>query len=171
MTEPRTGLALATDDPEYDGDGVTDPDLEPSLGSTGSYNAATLQDFWASGDGTDECEEENEHAESAGYGDGCVDCEPMLGATEDIDQRRAWARQSWPAVEDGEAQGTEDDLVRPDRTDAEENAQRAAVQEAIGRLSELTGARAYGGAYGRVRFYRKDEINTVDGVRFVGVVR
>jgi hypothetical protein len=49
------------------------------------------------------------------------------------------------------------------------SAKRAAVQEAAGRLSELTGARAYGGAIGRVRFYTSEEMKGIGGVRIVSV--
>jgi plasmid stabilization system protein ParE len=53
----------------------------------------------------------------------------------------------------------------------QENAQRAAVQEALGRLREITGVRAYSGGGRGVRFYRPDEMETIAGVRIVGVLR
>jgi len=158
-------------DLEFDGDTVPDADLEPNLGATNCGNPIIPQTFWALY-APEECEKENEHGEGGAQGDGSVDYEPSLGATEDIDHRKAWKRlDQWTFCEDGEAQGTEDDLMRPDRTIGEENAKRAAVQEAVGRLSEITGMRAYGGAHGRVRFYTPEEMQTVGNVRIVGVLR
>jgi hypothetical protein len=49
------------------------------------------------------------------------------------------------------------------------SAKRATVQEAVGRLSELTGARAYGGAIGRVRFRTAEEMKGIGGVGTGGV--
>jgi hypothetical protein len=41
----------------------------------------------------------------------------------------------------------------------------------VGRLSELTGAQAYGSGAHRVRFYEQREIRKVDGLTIVGVLR
>jgi hypothetical protein len=115
---------------EFDGDGVVDVDLEPNFGAANCGNPIIPQTFWAV-NAPEECEGENDHGEGGPYGDGSVDLEPSLGASEDIDQRKAWKQpETWTI--DGEAQGTEDDLARPDRTVEEENAKRAAVQELPG---------------------------------------
>jgi hypothetical protein len=152
-----------------------EPEIEPDrlLNDLGREPVSVVADFrHRLGYRTDRAVASPKRRDNTGgtYGDGSVDYEPSLGATEDIDQRKAWKQpETWTI--DGEAQGTEDDLVRPNRTLEEENAKRAAVQEAVGRLTELTGARAYGGAYGRMRFYNRDEIRMIDGVRVVGVSR
>jgi hypothetical protein len=44
------------------------------------------------------------------------------------------------------------------------------VQEAVGRLREVTGVRSYGGG-ANARFYRPDKAEVVDGLRIVGVLR
>jgi len=160
-------------DLEFDGDGVADADLEPNLGATNCGVPSIPQTFWAVY-APEECEEENEHGEGGAYGDGSVDLEPNLGATEDIDHREAWrSPDSWRHVFEGKAEGTIDDIVPPLPTPEQDAAQRAAVQEALGRLREVTGMRGYSVGGRGVRFHRPEEIKAIGNVRFgaYGVLR
>jgi hypothetical protein len=101
---------------------------------------------------------------------GSADDEPSLGATEELNQEVAWKHTS-SGYTDAEAEGTVDDLEAPYPTREQADAQRAAVQEAVGRLTEITGMRAYRGSSGNVRFYEEDQVKMMSNLRVVGVLR
>jgi hypothetical protein len=95
---------------------------------------------WATtfpGDDREDDPAESGIADRAGYVEQHVG-EPSLGATLDIDQCVAWGADRLRGVFDGEAEGTADDLIKPDqRAYADRQAAQAARAQGLDLLRAI----------------------------------